>query len=152
MKYVQVTCNTEAYNSYCTVLAVCNPTMTLNVQCWGTWSLLSLLNTNCNVLGYWRHRSICYISLFTTSLVVITISPYNVLWPSDVVSQSGPLISVLLSVRWSTFVMFSLLPLSLLCVCRPSIRVFAPGMEDTLPHDCISLCSGFRTISLLRNS
>jgi hypothetical protein len=47
----------------------------------------------CNVLGYWRHRSVCYTSLFTTSLVVITISVYNVLWPSDVVSRSGPLVS-----------------------------------------------------------
>jgi hypothetical protein len=47
----------------------------------------------CNVLGYRRHHSICYTSLFTTPLVVTTISVYNVLWPSDVVSRSGPLIS-----------------------------------------------------------
>jgi hypothetical protein len=53
----------------------------------------------CNVLGYWRHRSVCYTSLFTTSLIVITISFYNVLGPSDVVSWSGPFISLLLSVR-----------------------------------------------------
>jgi hypothetical protein len=54
---------------------------------------LSHLNTNCNVLGYWRHRSVCYASLFTTPLVVTTISVNSVLWPSDVVSRSGPLIS-----------------------------------------------------------
>jgi hypothetical protein len=39
----------------------------------------------CKVLGYWRHRSVCYTSLFTTPLVVTTISQ-----PSDVVSRSGP--------------------------------------------------------------
>jgi hypothetical protein len=85
---------------YCTMFCVFNPTMTPNVRCWGTWPLyitglryLSLLNTNYNVLGYWRHRSICYISLFTTPLVVTTISVYSVLWPSDVVSRSGSLIS-----------------------------------------------------------
>jgi hypothetical protein len=44
----------------------------------------------CNMLGYWRHRSVCYTYLFTTSLVVTTISVYNVLGPSDVVSRSGP--------------------------------------------------------------
>jgi hypothetical protein len=27
----------------------------------------------CNVLGYWRHRSICYTSLFSTPVVVTTI-------------------------------------------------------------------------------
>jgi hypothetical protein len=42
--------------------------------------------------------------------------------------------------------------LSFLCVCRPSNRVFVPGIEDTFPHDCISRCSGFPTIWLLRNS
>jgi hypothetical protein len=26
-----------------------------------------------------------------------------------------------------------------LCVCSPSNRVFAPGIEDTFPHDCISV-------------
>jgi hypothetical protein len=55
----------------------------------------------CNVLGYWRHRSVCYTPLFTTPLVVTTVSGYNVLWPSDVVSRSGPLISSPLSVPWS---------------------------------------------------
>jgi hypothetical protein len=39
---------------------------------------------------YWRRRSVCYSGLFTTSLVVTTISLYNVLWPSDVTSLSGP--------------------------------------------------------------
>jgi hypothetical protein len=50
----------------------------------------------CNVLGYWRHRSVCYTSLFTTSLVVTTISFYNVLGPSDIASRSGPGSSVII--------------------------------------------------------
>jgi hypothetical protein len=49
----------------------------------------------CNLLGYRRHHSICYTYLFTTLLVVTTISVYNELWPSNVVSRSGPLISSL---------------------------------------------------------
>jgi hypothetical protein len=32
----------------------------------------------CDVLGYWRRRTVCYSGLFTTSLVVTTISFYNV--------------------------------------------------------------------------
>jgi hypothetical protein len=44
--------------------------------CWGTWPLL---NTKCDVLGYWRRLSLCYSGLFTTSLVVTTVSFYNVL-------------------------------------------------------------------------
>jgi hypothetical protein len=50
---------------------------------------------------YWRRHSICYFSLFTTSQVVTTVSFYNVLWPSDVVSLSGPGSSTL--VLWSAF-------------------------------------------------
>jgi hypothetical protein len=57
------------------------------VTCWGTWPLL---NTKCNMLEYWRRRSVCYSGLFMTSLVVTTISLYNELWPSDVASRSGP--------------------------------------------------------------
>jgi hypothetical protein len=56
-----------------------------------------------NLLGYWRHHYFCYICLFTTPLVVTTISGYNKLWPSDVVYRSGPLIYSLLSVRLSLF-------------------------------------------------
>jgi hypothetical protein len=47
----------------------------------------------CNWLGYWRHRSICYTGLFPTPRVVITISPYNEFWPSDILSRGGPWIS-----------------------------------------------------------
>jgi hypothetical protein len=148
---------------------------TPNVQCWGTWSLyvaclryLSLLNTKCDVLVYWRHRSVCYTSLFTTSLVT-TISFYNVLGPSDVVSRSGPGSSLgllfgssLICVSGRSFV--SLFCVSLLCVCLlssvsplclfsicvcpficcPSIRVFAPRIEDTFPYGFISRCCGFQ--------
>jgi hypothetical protein len=55
--------------------------------------LAVLLGANCNLLGYRWHRSICYTGLFTTPRVVITISPYNDFWPSDVLPRSGPLIS-----------------------------------------------------------
>jgi hypothetical protein len=174
--------------------------MTPNVQCWRYLTTLLHVYVTChfwtpicNVLGYWRHRSVCYTSLFTTSLVVTTISVYNELWPSDVVSQSGPGSSLDLLLGSSLFCVFdlssvicssvmsfavfsllclylgvSLFSVSLLCVCfylgvlsllclfsvlcRPSNRVFAPGIEDTFPHDCISRCSGFPTIWLLRNS
>jgi hypothetical protein len=81
-------------------VAVFNPTRTSNVQC------LQYLTTSrcvyiichfrtpiCNMLGYWRHRLVGYTSLFTTPLVITTISVYNELWPSDVMSWSGPLIS-----------------------------------------------------------
>jgi hypothetical protein len=84
---------------YCTVLSVFNPTMRPNVQCWRYLTTLRYVyvichfwTPICNVLGYRRHRSICYTCLFTTPLLT-TISVYSVLWPSDVVSRSGPLIS-----------------------------------------------------------
>jgi hypothetical protein len=88
-------------SQYCTIFVVCNPTMTPNVQCCRYLVPLyitglryfSLLNTNCNVLGYWWHRSICYTSLFMIPLVVTTIYVYSVLWPSDAVSRNGPLTS-----------------------------------------------------------
>jgi hypothetical protein len=53
----------------------------------------SLMDANCNLLGYWWHHSICYTGLFTTPRVVITSSPYNEAWPSDALSRSGPWIS-----------------------------------------------------------
>jgi hypothetical protein len=90
--------------SYCTMFVVFNPTMTPNVQCWRYMTTLlhvyvicHFWTPICNVLGYWWHRSICYTRLFTTPLLVATISGYNVLWPSDVVSRSGPLISSVIS-------------------------------------------------------
>jgi hypothetical protein len=36
--------------------------------------LVNALCKYCNVLGYWRRRSVCYSGLFMTSLVVTTIS------------------------------------------------------------------------------
>jgi hypothetical protein len=57
------------------------------------YNVWPLLDANCNLLGYRRHHSICYTCLFTTPPVVTTVCGYNVLWPSDVVSRSGPLIS-----------------------------------------------------------
>jgi hypothetical protein len=54
-----------------------------------------LLDAKCNLLHYRRHHSICYTCLFTTPLVVITVSGYNVFWLSDVVSRSGSWISSL---------------------------------------------------------
>jgi hypothetical protein len=52
-----------------------------------------LMDAKFNLLGYRRHHSICYIRLFTTPLVVTTISGYNEFWPSDVLSRSGSWIS-----------------------------------------------------------
>jgi hypothetical protein len=52
-----------------------------------------LPDANYNLLGYRRHRSICYTRLFTTPRVVITASPYNESWPPDVLSRSGSSIS-----------------------------------------------------------
>jgi hypothetical protein len=140
----------------------------------GTWPFtsrvhyLSILNTNRNVLGYWKHRLICCTCLFTTPLVVTTISVYNELWPSDVMSRSSPLISSLLSVWWSLFSVFisvsllcllcslfflclpSHLSMSLCLISCPSNTVVASGIEDTFSHGCIFRCFGFATIWLLR--
>jgi hypothetical protein len=103
----------------------------------------------CNVLGYWRRRWVCYTSLITTPLVVTTISVYSVLWPSDVVVRSSPLISsVICSVislqrlylgvsSISVLFSVSLLWLSLLCLFY-------------LCLGCIFRCSGFPTIWLFR--
>jgi hypothetical protein len=128
----------------------------------------------CNVLGYWRHHSVCYSSLFTTPLVITTISVYSELWPSVVMPRSGPLISSLLCVQWSLFsvfisvslllsAVFSLLSVFFLCllslflsmsvshlslslclICRPSNTVFASGIEDTFSHGCIFPLLWFR--------
>jgi hypothetical protein len=70
------------------------------------YNVWPLLDAKCNLLGYRRRRSICYTCLFTTSLVVTTISVYSVLWPSDVLSRSGPWISsvsVLNADSWLTW-------------------------------------------------
>jgi hypothetical protein len=55
------------------------------------YNVRSRMDVNCHLLGYTRHHSLCYSGLFTTPLVVTTISGYE-FWPSDVVSGSGPLI------------------------------------------------------------
>jgi hypothetical protein len=93
------------------------------VTCWCTWSFYvtclrywSLLNTNCNVPGYWRHRSVCYTCLFTTPLVVTTISVYSVL-DSLTLCLWAVLWSLLLSVRWSPSLC------SLFCRCLFSVCV-----------------------------
>jgi hypothetical protein len=109
-------------SEYCTVSGVFNPTMTPSVQCLRYFTPLRYVyvichfwTPICNVPDYWRLHSICYTCLFTTPLVVTTISGYNVLWPPAVVTRSGPLISSLLSVRWflfSVFISVSLLSLS----------------------------------------
>jgi hypothetical protein len=96
--------------------------------------------SNCNILGYWKHRSVCYTSLFTTPLVVTAISVYNVLGPSDVVSRSGPGSSLDLLLGFSLICVsgrsFDLSSVCLLCVCPficcPWNRGFASGIEYTL--------------------
>jgi hypothetical protein len=163
---------TANYVKYCTMFVVGNPSTTPNVQCLRYFTTLHYVyaichfwTPICNVLGYRRQHSICYTCLFMTPLVVTTISGYIVLWPSDVVSRGGPLISSLLFVRWSLFSVFisvSLLPLSvvfshlslflsqfLFYICRPSNTVFASGIEDTFSHGCTFCCFSFTTIWLL---
>jgi hypothetical protein len=38
------------------------------------YNVCALLDAKCNLLGYRRHHSICYTRLFTTPLVVVTVS------------------------------------------------------------------------------
>jgi hypothetical protein len=89
---------------------------------------------------YWRRHSVCYSGLFTTSPVVTTISFFNVLWPSDVASRSGPGSSAL--VLW-----FLLIWSSLICIYLPKstllTRCSPDWYENTLPKDCLFffLCS-----------
>jgi hypothetical protein len=110
---------------------------------------------------------------FTTPLIVTTISVYSVLWPSDVMSRSGPLISSVIcsvisfcdlsSVSLSRCLFYisliclvcslfyiSLLSLSLCLTSCPSNTVFASAIEDTFSHGCIFRYFGFATIWLLR--
>jgi hypothetical protein len=61
---------------------------------WGScphvmWRVMPLKTPNVTCSGCWRRRSVYYFVLFITSLVVTTITFYNVRWPSDVVSLSG---------------------------------------------------------------
>jgi hypothetical protein len=151
--------------------------MTPNVQC--LWYLATLRyvcvichiwTPICNVLGYWRHRSVCYTSLFTTTLVVTTISVYSVLWPSDAVSRSGPFISCYLfgdlsSVSLSRCLFY----LCLFCLSVISLSfslTFLSSFSESYPlplkysdcawngrhllSRCIFRCFGFETIWLFR--
>jgi hypothetical protein len=101
----------------------------------------------CNVLGYWRRRSVCYTCLFTTPPVVTTISVYNVLWPSDFASLSGPGSSLDL-----------LLGSSLICVfdlCFSSVSLFylclylgvSPHCFHSLSRSLLSVCLLFSVLS-----
>jgi hypothetical protein len=132
------------------------------LTCWGTWSLyvtclryLSLLNTKCNVLGYWRHRSVCYSGLFTTSLVVATISftmcydPLTLrlgaflvplLWSFDLLGSG------LWSLLWSLFCDWSF-------ICCPWNSVLAPEKTPCrrVSFPMLTLLR-IPTIRLLRNS
>jgi hypothetical protein len=131
------------------------------VLCWGTWSpyvmglrYLSLLNTKCNVSGYWRQCLVCYASLFTTSLVVTTIS-FTIYLNPLTLCLGAVLCLLLLSLDllWSRLqcslfcvlsfsVCLSLLCVlsstSLLCVsvrlsATPQIECFHPGKKTSSP-------------------
>jgi hypothetical protein len=97
----------------------------------------------CNVLGYWRHRSDCYTSLFTTPLVVTTISVYNVLGPSDVVSRSGPGSSLDLLLDSSLVCVFDLSSVCVSSLCLSSLCV--SSLLFSVP---LSICL-FISVSLL---
>jgi hypothetical protein len=49
----------------------------LSLLLWGVYGLWPLLTTKRDVFGYWRRRSHCCFILFTTSLVVSTVSFYS---------------------------------------------------------------------------
>jgi hypothetical protein len=115
------------------------------VPCWGTWSLyvtclryLLLLNTRGNVLGYWRHRSVCnswFIYDFTSRHYNLLLQCTRTFWRC--VSErswflgSYPWISLdLVSGRSSVICssVISLLCLSSLClssVCVLSMSLFS---------------------------
>jgi hypothetical protein len=113
----------------------------------------------CDVLSYWRHRSVCYISLFTTSLVVITIFLFTMCYDPLALRPWAVLVPLwicCLDLPWSASLiapLISLLCLSSLCICPficcPSNRVFAPRKEDTSPHGFISRCCGFQQFGCL---
>jgi hypothetical protein len=91
----QLYCIWPLLDTKCTVYGHC---WTPNVLCMATaghqmYCVWPLMDAKCNLLRYSWHHSICYTSLFTALRVVITISPYNEFWPSDVLSRSGALIS-----------------------------------------------------------
>jgi hypothetical protein len=101
----------------------------------------------CNMLGYWRCCSVCYTSLFTTSLVVTTISFYNVLGPSDVVARSVPgssalilgspwiwsLVASLISVLWSVLPWSLFFCLTCLYSAAPEIGCLRPRKKTPSP-------------------
>jgi hypothetical protein len=101
-----VCCLQSHHDAKCTMLVVLDHFTSLVYVIRHFWTPI------CNVL--WWYRSVCYTSLFTTSLVVTTISVYNVLRPSDVVSRSGPLISSVICsvISFGVFISVSRLCLS----------------------------------------
>jgi hypothetical protein len=138
------------YDAQCTVFVVCNPAMTPNVQSWRYLTTLRYVyvichfwTPVCNVLGYWWHRSVCYTSLFTTSLVVTTISVYSVLWLSDVVSRSGSLISSVICsvISFGVFISVSLLSLSHLGVSSISVSLYLGVSSISSFSICLSYFS-----------
>jgi hypothetical protein len=100
---------------------------------------------------YWRRRSDCYSGLFTTSLVVTTISVYNVLWPSVVASLSGPGSSALVlcsPVIWSSLICLWSLPWSASLILSLAAFICLPlwsGLVSyLLQSDGLDLLEGFR--------
>jgi hypothetical protein len=142
----------------------------------GTWPIyitglryLSLLNTNCNVLGYWRHRSVLlhfFIYDFTSRHYNLCLQCVITLWRC-VSERSFDLFCYLFRdlLRWSLFSVFisvSLLSLSVLslsvslslsslCLSPLKSSVCAWNRRH-LPPRLHFRCSGFPTIWLLRNS
>jgi hypothetical protein len=117
--------------TYCDVFGVFNPFTSrvyVTDHFWTPNVTYSVLETPFGLL-------LCFI---TTSLVVTTISFYNVLWPSDVVSRSGPGSSAL--VLWSPLIWSSLISLYL-----PKSTLLSRSSpywyENTLSEGCLlSFC------------
>jgi hypothetical protein len=75
------------------------------------------MDTNCNLLGHRRHHSICYTRLFTTPLVVVTISFFK-MSPDPLMSCLGAVLGSLLCLSWMLAANYWL---SLSLMLRPTV-------------------------------
>jgi hypothetical protein len=76
MCYLWLIVRQRGMKFFCKLMYFVHGTLMILYNVWGIWSLSSRVYVTyhfwipiCNGLGYWRHRSVCYTSLFTISLV-----------------------------------------------------------------------------------